>query len=201
MLKMFKIPLYVIILLLFSFTALEATDSIPDCPSDQTIQTLLVVGSVGAESDLLSSLGVERLSGGLLTLCHNFDNFEAFKIVKNNNDKRLNNFLTNYSQDVLIHAEDCSTPGVTCRWIEPRPDRTPSTIMTYGQATLADGTPAPKICLVPIQFTKCMRTQQQNQSQNIMKKQLKKHRGNLRQNRRQNIMKNNSRQGGAFSGK
>ena len=74
-------------------------------------------------------------------------------------------------------------------------------LVYYGDEYLADGTPAPRICLVPIQFTKCMRTEQQNQSQNIMKKQLKKQRGNLQQNRRQNIMKNNTRQGGAFSGK
>ena len=106
MLKMFKIPLYTIILLLFSFTALEAIDSIPDCPSDKTIKTLLVVGSVGPKTDLLSSLGVEELDDGSFTSCFNFDNFQAFKIVKNNIDKRLNSFQTNYSQDVLIHAED-----------------------------------------------------------------------------------------------
>jgi len=200
MLKMFKIPLYTIILLLFSFTALEAIDSIPDCPSDKTIQTLLVVGYVGPESDLLSSLGVEQLEFGSTASCYNFDRLQAFKIVKNNNDKRLNSFQTNYSQDVLIHAEDCSTPGVTCRWVDPHPRGLPI-ITNYGGAYLTDGSPAPKICLVPINFTKCKRTQQQNQSQNMQKNQFKSHRGNLRQNRRQNIMKNNNRQGGAFSGK
>ena len=184
MLKMFKIPLYTIILLLFSFTALEAIDSIPDCPSDKTIQTNLVVGYVGPKTDLLSSLGVEELEVNSFSSCFNFDNFQAFKIVKNNIDKRLNSFQTNYSQDVLIHAEDCSTPGVTCRWIDPHP-RDQGMLVNYGGEYLADGTRAPVICLVPIHFTKCMRTQQQNQIQNMQKNQFKRQRGTFSGNKRQ----------------
>ena len=191
MLKIFKITSYAIILFLFSSTALDAADLVPDCPSDEELNAEVYVGVIPNGETCGRSEGCsERYDMPILTLnqCQNHNATRAFRRIKKHQELYNEDFPSPapsslyeewYEMDYYTTATGtvtirCTDPGIVCKFVGTTgcgTTRLPPTV----QSTLS--TDHREWCACPILFTQCKKTLQQNRSQNIMKKQFERQRG------------------------
>ena len=153
MLKMFKIPLYTIILLLFSFTAHGA--EICGDPNQREIEATIVVG---------------KLKGNV---CQNYDTFQVFRAIRNDTIKASGYtaqhvrwvdspyYSPAHDYNSSEYNTHCTRPGAVCKFVGS---------VGCGVSTIGE-------CDCPITFTRCTKTLQQNRSQNMQKNQFKRQRG------------------------
>ena len=165
MLKMFKIPLYIIILLLFGFTANGASAQSQIC-GDEPFQYTVQVN-------------VGNLKGNV---CQNYDTYQVFRAIKNDtlNENGYEGCVlrNDNSGDCISNNTGCKAPGAVCKLV--------------GSVGCGRSGYPQKSCNCVIHYTRCLKSLEQNRSQNMQKNQFKRQRGTFSGNKRQR---------GTFSGK